>query len=57
LKQRSKNIAVLKLDFKDNLITRINIVERLSFGDKIAALGGIIGKTKHKIFCIPTNNL
>ena len=42
LTKRAKNIAVLKLDFKDNLIQRINVEERMSIGDKIGALGGII---------------
>ena len=41
---RSNDIAVLKIDFMDYLITRVNVDERLSIGDKIGALGGIIGK-------------
>ena len=44
MSDRAKNIAVLKMDFKDYLITRVNVEERLSLGDKIGTFGGILGK-------------
>ena len=49
--KRANNIAVLKMDFKDYLIIRVNIDERLSIGDKVGALGGIISKKFFLFVC------
>ena len=45
MQKRATDTAVLKLDFKDYLITRVNVEERLSIGDKIGTLGGMLGKS------------
>ena len=45
MSERATNIVVLKMDFKDYLITRVNVEERLSLGDKIGTIGGNLGKS------------
>ena len=44
IRQRVSNLAVVKLDFKEDAFIQKNIVDRTPFNIRIAEFGGTIGK-------------
>ena len=44
IRQRVSNLAVLKLDFKEDAFIQKNILDRTPFNIRIAEFGGTIGK-------------